>query len=79
MREVKFRGKRIDNAEWIYGNLIKTFDDRYFIDTRMAYSDDIDMWGTERLTLEVYEVIPETIGQYVGENDGIEIYEEEEQ
>ena len=23
MREIKFRGKRIDNGEWVYGNLLK--------------------------------------------------------
>ncbi len=29
MREIKFRGKRIDNSEWIYGDLIKD-KDRYY-------------------------------------------------
>lgn len=78
MGEIKFRGKRIENNEWVYGNLIKTFDGKYFIDMQQMYNNNTNMWGTNKLTLEVHEVIPETIGQYVGENDGIEIYEEVE-
>ena len=31
-REILFRGKRIDNGEWVYGN---------FIETREEYSDEI--------------------------------------
>ena len=23
MREIKFRGKRVDNGEWVYGNYVK--------------------------------------------------------
>ena len=23
MREIKFRGKRVDNGEWVYGDLIQ--------------------------------------------------------
>ena len=37
MREIKFRGKRIDNNEWIYGYLVKSED--YIFD----YSERIDI------------------------------------
>lgn len=29
-REIKFRGRRIDNGEWVYGSLV-VINDRYYI------------------------------------------------
>ena len=66
-RTIKFRGKRIDNGEWVYGDLLQPTEicDIYEI----ANCKSID--GTR------YEVIPETIGQYTGLHDKNEkeIYE----
>ena len=55
--EILFRGKRTDNGEWVYGNLIDSdsivgkivdFDGEYFIP---------EFW---------YKVDPETVGQFTG-------------
>ena len=67
-REILFRGKRTDNGEWVYGNLIDSdsivgkivdFDGEYFIP---------EFW---------YKVVPETVGQFTGLTDknGIKIFD----
>lgn len=57
MREILFRGKRMDDGEWMCGNLT-------------VWSDggaSIDKEPTEASPL--YAVIPETVGQYTGLTD----------
>lgn len=70
MREVLFRGKRIDNGEWVYGYLIapEFAPNKKYIGHLFA-EDDHD--------IDVVEVDPETIGQYTGLKDrhGNKIFE----
>ncbi|MNS97318.1 YopX protein [compost metagenome] len=66
-REIKFRGKRIDNGEWVYGYY--HFDDS---------GDGFDChYITVKTDLDVHEVDPKTVGQYIGLRDlnGKEIFE----
>lgn len=63
MREILFRGKRIDNGEWITGGIFQQKADDvkdevvYIIDNS---SNDVD-WA--------HRVIPETVGQFTGVTD----------
>lgn len=69
-RIILFRGKRVDNGEWVYGYLLQTFKGGYVIDTCRKFT-------FEEHSMEVYEVIPETVGQFTGLTDknGIKIFE----
>ena len=61
MREIKFRGKRIDNNEWVYGGYYEWGDKSYIIQK--------DIWDKDINTAQMIEVIPETVGQYTGLKD----------
>ncbi|MFW9972664.1 MAG: YopX family protein [Candidatus Odinarchaeota archaeon] len=66
MRKIEYRGKRKDNNNWIYGDLIH-HNEQIFIST----------YEHEPYEGESSEVDPNTIGQYTGLNDRKEkeIYE----
>lgn len=68
MREILFRGKRKDDDKWAYGYLYIRNDGQYEISFYSKYFD------SERFT---YDVIPETVGQYIGLTDknGKKIFE----
>ena len=71
MREILFRGKRTDNGEWVYGYYVCLNRDLHRIYTGYAETDCSAYYP------EFYEVIPETVGQYIGVTDknGKKIFE----
>ncbi len=81
MREIKFRGKRIDNNEWSYGSLIiepnlPEFSSIYS-DVRNFSKSQYLIYPIDAKDGRAIEVIPETVGQLIGLKDnkkGKEIY-----
>ena len=67
-REIEFRGKRVDNGEWVYGDLVH--------DAISAYSTMVKV-GIRQGGCYPDEVNPDTIGQYTGLTDmnGVKVYE----
>jgi len=63
MREINFRGKRVDNGEWVYGNLAH-INDEYMISVGYRHHNELN-----NPHLEWIDVSQETIEQYTGTQD----------
>lgn len=86
MQEIIFRGKRVDNREWIEGGYC-ICDGKTYIITFIRYMPDTRDWdeadyyeNNKIYKNNLLEVIPETVGQYTGFQDEnkVKIFEGDE-
>lgn len=68
-RTIRFRGKRITDGEWIYGD--------FFRNRGLAFIAEDGVVENHLASWKDYNVTPDTVGQYTGLHDaqGKEIYE----
>lgn len=70
MREILFRGKRIDNGEWIEGYFVYCKSEYDYEKTAEIIPREADrIYRGEYDLYDVREVDPDTVGQYTGLTD----------
>ena len=83
-RAIKFRGKRLDNEDWVHGDLLQIaggcviYHGSHTDSTLIENTPNLDVELAVELYMdEVSPVYPETVGQFTGMYDrkGKEIYE----
>lgn len=69
--EMLFRGKRIDNGEWVKGFYVCVLDTHYIM------TGKFDSLTNGIINSEAYKVDPDTIGQFIGlcDKNGVRIFE----
>lgn len=66
MRQTKFRGKRLDTGEWVYGDYFRKWE-----------NGEVAHFIADAAHLSAYFIDPETKGEWVGRKDkvGNDVYE----
>lgn len=74
-REILFRGKRVDNGEWVYGAFVP--DALEMLKGARGLDGFIRRCNAESGEVEMFEVDRETVGQFTGliDKDGRKIFE----
>ena len=69
MREILFRGKRLHDNKWIYGNFVSDCEGNpHIIEPRFFYEDGHHLQYEDNTDTPVF-IIPETVGQFTGLTD----------
>lgn len=71
-REIKFRGKRLDNGEWVYGDLLQIAGGCIIYFGNKTETEKPDIANSGKVAVD-----PKTVGQYTGLKDynDVDIYE----
>ena len=56
-RQIEFRGKRLDNGEWVYG---------YYVENKLGNHFIYEIERNGEFVWNSYEVDPLTVGQFTG-------------
>ena len=77
MREILFRGKRVDNGEWVEGSLVNNIFCRVDTGAAVPYIINPDDYEEYDCMEDIGEVILETVGQFTGllDKNGVKIFE----
>lgn len=68
MREILFRGKRLDNGEWVEGAFLNDRDGAFYICPAVSDISHGDNGNRRRIGCW-YKIDPSTVGQYTGLKD----------
>ena len=67
MREILFRGKRVDDGEWVYGSFCMDALEQF--NGLCGVDGFIRLYDKTKRKMQSYEVDRETVGQYTGKTD----------